>query len=127
MADYASAEQILENAPSDLEERDVEAFGGLKLRVRALSAHAATAVVQGNVRMVKGQPNVDIAAVQIAKFERGVIQPKFTTEQVRKLHRTAGQSFTKVVGVIDEISGMSDEAEEEAEASFPAGPDQADG
>jgi hypothetical protein len=119
---YASAEQILESAPSDLEERDVEAFGGLKLRVRALSAHAAAAVVQGNVKVVRGNPDVNIAAVQIAKFERGVIEPKFTHEQVVKLHRTSGASFTKVVAVIDEISGMTEDAEEEADATFPDAP-----
>jgi hypothetical protein len=118
---YLSAEQAIENAPSDLEERVVEAFGGT-VRVRALSAHAAAAVVQGNVKVVRGNPDVNIAAVQIAKFERGVIEPKFTHEQVVKLHRTAGSSFTKVVGVIDEISGMTEDAEEEADATFPDGP-----
>jgi hypothetical protein len=93
----------------------VEAFGGLTLRGRALSAHAAAAVVQGNVKVVRGNPDVNIAAVQIAKFERGVIEPKFTHEQVVKLHRTSGASFTKVVAVIDEISGMTEDAEEEAD------------
>jgi hypothetical protein len=122
MADYLSAEQAIENAPSDLEERDVEDVFGGKVRVRARSAHAATQVVQGNVKMVRGQPDVQIAAVQIAKFERGVIAPKFTHDQVVRLHRTSGPSFTKVVAAIDEISGMTEDAEEEAEATFPDGP-----
>jgi hypothetical protein len=118
MADYLTPEQAIENAPGDLEEKDVEAFGG-KVRVRALSAHAAARVHQGNVKVVRGNPTVDIAAVQIAKFEFGVIQPKFTHDQVVRLHRTSGPSFTEVVKVIDEISGMTEEEEAAVEADFP--------
>lgn len=110
MSDFLTVEQLIENAPSDLEEREVEAFGG-KVLVRGLSAHDASRVHQGNVKVVRGDPVVDIASVQIAKFLLGVVTPKLTEEQVRKLHRTSGTSFVKVVNVIDELSGNGEEEE----------------
>lgn len=118
MTDYLTPEQAIEAAPGDLEERDVEVWGG-KVRVRALTAHQAARVHQGNVKVIKGQPDVNIGAVQIAKFELGVIQPKFTHDQVVKLHRTSGAGFKLVVDTIDEISGMTEDEEAAAEAEFP--------
>jgi len=114
---YLTPDQLLENASNALEELDVEAFGGT-VKIRELTAHASTRVHQGNVRMVKGQPDVDIAAVQKAKFLHGVVEPKLTAERVNKLHRTSGSDFTKVVKAIDRISGLDEESKEEAEAAF---------
>lgn len=119
MSDYLTLDQLLENAETELQESDVEGvFGGGKVRIRELSAHAGARVHQGNVKLVKGNPEVDIAAVQKAKFLAGVIEPSFTREQVDKLHRKSGASFSKVVAAIDALSGLDEDSEKETEAAF---------
>lgn len=115
---YLSVDEIIERAPSDLEERDVEVWGG-KVRVRGLTVAQAARIHQGNVKVVRGNPDVNIAAVQIAKFELGVVKPKLTHDQVVTLHKTSGAGFTRVVGVIDELSGMSEEELRDAQQEFP--------
>src|SRR5215471_3517424 len=107
---YATAEELLTNAPKDIIEKDVEdVFGGLTVRVRGLTAAQAAHVKQQSFNMSGRGPDLAWAQMEITQFELGVIEPKLKREQVLMLHRTAGPSFTKVIQVLDEISGIGKE------------------
>lgn len=117
---YATVDQVLANAPKDIIERDVtDVFGGLTVRVRSLTAAQSAHVKQQSITM-KGR-NTELAWGQMEReqFELGVIEPKFTSQQVLMLHRTAGPSFNKITEVLDEISGINKETLREAQQSFP--------
>ena len=53
------------------------------------------------------------------RFLYGVVEPEFSEEQVKKLHLRAGPSFQKVVREINELSGTTEKAAQEADAAFP--------
>lgn len=114
---YLTPELAIERAPADCEERDVEVWGG-KVRVRGLTAAQAARVKQASIDLSGRNPDVVWAAMEMLQFELGVIQPKFTAEQVRTLHLTSGAGFAKVIGVIDEISGTNKEELRDAQREF---------
>lgn len=119
MDGYLSRDQLL--ARPDLEERDVEVRAG-KLRVRELTAAQVARINQLNVRVRKGEPIADIAGMQVAKFELGVIEPKLSHDDVVSIHKTWPEAeFGKVLQAIDEISGTGEDALEDAQAGFPGG------
>jgi hypothetical protein len=116
---YATAEELLSNAPKDIVERDVEdVFSGLTVRVRGLTAAQAAHVRQQSLNMGRGGASVVWAQMEIAQFELGVIEPKLAHEQVVMLHRMAGPSFAKVIEVLDEISGIGKEELRKAQEEF---------
>lgn len=117
---YASAEDLLINAPKDIIEKDVEdVFGGLTVRVRSLTASQAAHVKQKSFTMGGGRtPDLAWGQMEIAQFEMGVIEPKLSHEQVLMLHRMSGASFAKVINVLDEISGMGKEELRAASREF---------
>lgn len=116
---YATAEQLLENAPKDIREEDVQnIFGGLTVRVRGLTAAQSAHVKQLSFTLQGRGPDLAWAQMEIAQFEIGVIQPKLSHQQVLMLHRTAGESFTKVIEKIDELSGIGKEELRAAQKEF---------
>jgi hypothetical protein len=116
---YATVDEILMAAPKDIVERDVpDVFGGLTVRVRGLTASQAAHVKQQSFVMKGRSPEVAWAQMERIQFELGVIEPKFSAEQVLMLHRTAGPSFNKVIEVLDEISGIGKESLREAQKEF---------
>lgn len=118
---YATPEEMLANAPKDIIEKDVEdVFGGLIVRVRGLTAAQSAHIRQQSLSMRGGgrAPELGWAQMEILQFELGVIEPKMTHEQVLMLHRTSGPSFTKVISVLDEISGIGKEELREAQREF---------
>ncbi len=121
--EYLSVEEAIANAPADCEERDVEGVFGGKVRVRSLTAAQSARVRQASVNLSGRNPDVVWAEMEIRQFEFAVIQPKFTHDQVKSLHLAAGKSFAKVIGVIDEISGMDKEELRKAQQEFPESDD----
>lgn len=116
---YATPDQLLANAPKDIKEEDVhDVFGGLTVRVRALTAAQSAHVKQLSFTLQGRGPDLAWAQMEIAQFEIGVIQPKLTHQQVLMLHRTAGVSFTRVIEVIDRITGISKEELRSAQQEF---------
>lgn len=116
---YATAEQLLENAPKDIIEKDVEnVFGGLTVRVRGLTASQAARVKQLSFNIKGNTPEVGWSQMEIAQFEMGVIQPVMAHEQVVMLHRMSGPSFARVIEVLDEISGIGKEELRTARTEF---------
>lgn len=117
---YATAEEVLNNAPKDIIEADVEeVFGGLTLRIRGLTAAQSAHVKQLSFQVKGGrQPEFGWAQMEIAQFELGVIEPSFSKDQVLMLHRTSGPSFAKVIAKLDEISGIGKDELREAQREF---------
>jgi len=116
---YATAEDLLANAPKDIVEQDVEdVFGGLVVRVRGLTASQAAHVKQMSFSVAGRNPELSWAQMEMAQFELGVIEPKMEQAQVLMLHRTAGKSFAKIIAVIDEISGIGKEELRKAQSEF---------
>lgn len=121
---FASAEDLLEGAKSDIREdvvRDV--FDGKKVKIRALTAAQNAMVNQGSITIGGGRrgKNTDFnfATSEKMKFRYGVAEPKLTPDQVQMLHFTAGPSFQAVLKAIDEISGIKEKDVEDAEEAFP--------
>lgn len=119
---YATAEDLLANAPKDITEQDVEdVFGGLTVRVRGLTAAQSAHVKEKSLSLgTRGgqQAGVAWAQMEITQFELGVIEPKMTHDQVLMLHRMSGPSFAKVIQVIDDISGIGKEELRKAQEEF---------
>ncbi len=116
---YASVDDLLANAPKDIIERDVpDVFGGLTVKVRGLTAAQSAHVRQMSFNMQGRRPEVAWALMEVTQFELGVVQPKLTHEQALMLHRTAGPSFTRVIEVLDEISGTNKEELRKAQKEF---------
>lgn len=117
---YASAEELLENAPKDIIEEDVEnVFGGLTVRIRGLTAAQSAHVKQQSFTVSGGRtPDLAWARMEITQFELGVVEPKLKHDQVLMLHRQSGPSFAKVIGRLDEISGIGKEELRVAQKEF---------
>jgi hypothetical protein len=116
---YATAEELLTNAPLDIREQDVEdVFGGLTVRVRGLTAAQSAHVKQQSFNMEGRAPDVAWGLMEITQFELGVVEPKLKHEQVLMLHRTSGPSFAKVINALDELSGIGKEELRKAQKEF---------
>jgi hypothetical protein len=117
---YLTADQAEQNAAKDLIERDVEGVFGGKVRVRSLTAAQSAKVEQAGVKMSPGgRVQMSIPENQIAKFREGVLIPAFDDNAARRLFQRSGPSFQKVLRVIDEISGTSDQEALAAQNAFP--------
>lgn len=121
--DRSTKESWLQGS-GDLEEADVEDVPakGESVRVRGLSAkfsaeiqsHAKLAQV-GNEQVM----TVDQATIERITFLHGVVEPKFDDREVGIVQEKFGPAFKKVVGEINRLSGIQDDAVERTEATFP--------
>jgi hypothetical protein len=116
---YATADELLTNAPQDIREEDVtNVFGGLTVRIRGLTAAQAAHVKSVSFNMQGKSPEVGWGQMEIAQFEMGVIRPKLSHEQVIMLHRMSGPSFTKVIEALDALSGIGKDELRKAQQEF---------
>jgi hypothetical protein len=117
---YLSLDQIKSNAPKDLREEDVEAFGG-KIRIRSLTAAQSAEIEQAGVAMnpTTGRIQMKVVDAIVKKFELGVIQPEMNSSDVMYLFQQAGPSFMRVIQAIDRISGTEQGEMAKAQAAFP--------
>lgn len=119
---YLTPDQMEQNAPADLEEKDIEGVFGGKVRIRSLSAHQSAKVDSAGFKM-KPSGNgvvVTISDAHLLKFQLGVINPDLSQDpnRVMRLYQQSGKSFRRVLDAIDEISGTSDDSLRDAEAAF---------
>jgi hypothetical protein len=122
MSKYLTAEEAVENAPKDLVEKDVEDVFCGTVRVRSHTAAQAANLRQFIAKVDgRGRPAPDLIGMEREQFRIGVIEPKFSAEQVLAMHLTSGPSFARVIEALDEISGTgaAKDAVKEAEAAFP--------
>jgi hypothetical protein len=118
-AGYLTVDQAIENAAADRVEADVtDVFGG-RVRIRSLSAAQQARVKQASMNLGGRNPTIAWAEMERLQFELGVIEPKFTAEQVKKLHIESGPSFARVIEEIDRVSGLNKEELRQAQEDFP--------
>ena len=112
--------QIL-NAPSDLVEQTIEVpeWGG-HIRIRSLTAAEQAKVRQASIELGADSPRVIFAEMEKRQFEYGVVEPKFTKEDVNVLFHKSSTSWRRVINALDALTGTRKDLAE-AEAAFPAG------
>lgn len=113
------------SGPGDLQEATVEdvPVPGESVLVRGLPAAYSNQATSEALEMKQvGREQVatvNTAKLEVLQFHYGVIDPVFSLEEAEKVATRFGPAFKKVVGVIDDLSGMDKEAIERAEARFP--------
>jgi hypothetical protein len=125
VSDYSTKDAWL-GGSGDLREADVEdvPVSGQKVRVRALPARYS-AEVQSQMKLeTVGREQVakiDVAEMEVLQFAHGVINPRFTEAESRRIAERYGPAFRKVIEKIDDLSGIDKEAIEQTEQRFPTG------
>lgn len=109
---YVTVQGSLEASKGSLKEDDVlNVFGG-KVRVRELSAAQMSRIQQDSVSGVGRTARISLAKMEKLQFLHGVTRPKYTPEDVERLHRNSGSDFAKVIAAIDEMSGTGKDKDE---------------
>lgn len=109
-----TAAQILEC--SDLEEEVVEVpeWGG-SVRVRSFSK-----ALQQQIRKdAKIAGEIDSDRLELLLFISGVVEPKFSPDQYEQLRKKNAKALDRVLKVLNRLSGLGEEALEEAKTNFP--------
>ncbi len=116
------------SGPGDLQEADVEdvPVKGQTVRVRGLPAQYSNEATSKALEMktVAGGEQiatVNTATLEVLQFYHGVVDPKFSFDESKKIAETFGPAFKKVVAKIDELSGVDKQAIEDAQGRFPIG------
>lgn len=114
-----TVEQILERAPADLVEETIEIpEWKCSVKLRSFTAAVAAEIKQVGLAFKGEDTNVAWARMEITQFQRGVIEPRFSEEQVQKLHATSGRGFARVIQWLDEKSGTDKEELRKAQREF---------
>lgn len=114
-----TVEDILKRAPSDLVEEIVEVpEWACSVKVKSFTAAQSAEVKQRGLAFKGEDTKVAWAEMEIAQFQMGVIEPKFTDEQVRELHLHSGRGFARVIAKLDELSGTDKEELRKAQREF---------
>lgn len=115
-----TVEQILEAAPKDIV-KDVLAVPewGFSVRVQSFTAAQSAAVKQRGFGFKGEETTVAWAEMEIMQFQLGVIEPKFSEDQVRQLHLSSGPGFARVIEKLDELGKIDKEALRTAREEFP--------
>ena len=129
MSNRSSVSDWLKPGSGDLREEVVEdvPVKGQSVLVRGLAAQysneaAAEALEYGTGRRGEQTMRVNNATLEVLQFAHGVVEPKFTLEEARQVAQRFGPAFKKVIAKIDELSGVSKEAVDNADAAFPGVP-----
>ena len=111
--------QILEAAPKDLIEEtfDVPEWD-CAVKLRSFSAAQAARIKQVGFNFVGEETDVAWAEMEKAQFQEGVVEPKFSDEEVLQLHITSGRGFARVIKRLDEITNLDKEAVKKAQEEF---------
>src|SRR4051794_17286613 len=101
-----TVDQILERAPTDLEEDTVEVpEWNCSVKIRTLTAAERAQIRQ--IGIVGGDDSW--AEMEVRQFMLGVIEPRFDELQVRKLYAESGNGFSRVINAHDALSVMGKE------------------
>jgi hypothetical protein len=116
----ATIEDIL--GADDLQEDfvDVPEWGGPGTRVRVRGFNKQE---QLDIREeAGGAENFDVRKFELLVFIHGVIEPKFTVEQLELLKTKNAMVVDRVIERVMDIAGMTEEARKRAKTTFPEGP-----
>ena len=111
-----SADDIL--TATELEERTVEvpALGG-SVRIREFDKGTQQWIRQQAKDRRTGELNE--GKLELLLFAYGIIEPKFSLDQVQHLRKVKASVLDPVLREITELSGMTDTAVKAEEATFP--------
>lgn len=119
-----SAGEILDVAGSDIIEEILPVpEWGRSVKVRSFTAAQSATVRQIGFQQQGEGLVVNWAAMEMAQFKMGVIEPDFSEKEVRQLHMKSGRGFARIIAWLDEKSGLDKKAIEEAKERFQ-GPDE---
>jgi hypothetical protein len=105
---------------TDLQDVEVEIGDPINdaVVIRSLSA-AQQAAIQDQCLTMKGDTmKVDSRRMQVMRFTRAVVQPKFEEREVEQISKKFGKSFSLVLEAIDDISKATEEDVRKARRRF---------
>ena len=125
MTKILSVEEIL-GAP-DIREEVVEVpeWGGA-VRIRAFTKAQQQAIrddatLKANTRDGKAG-TLDTSRLEMLTLIRGIVEPKFQDAHILNLREKSSSAIERILKAILVLSGMAENAVEQAEATFPRGP-----
>lgn len=114
-----TVKQILDAAPRDLVEEVVPVpEWGLSVKVRSATAAQSATIKQRGFAFKGEEQKVSWAEMEVIQFQMGVVEPRFSETEVRKLHATSGRGFQRVINWLDENSGIKKEELSKAQDEF---------
>jgi hypothetical protein len=114
-----TVKDILDRAPSDLVEEILEVpEWQCSVKVRSYTAAVSAQIKQRGLAFKGEDTKVAWAEMEITQFQRGVVEPLFSEDDVRKLHATSGRGFARVIAKLDELSGTDKEELRKAQDEF---------
>lgn len=114
-----SVKDILDRAPSDLVEEVLEIpEWNCSVKVRSLTAAQSASVKQRGFGFKGEETQVAWAEMEIVQFQQGVVEPRFSEDEARKLHLRSGRGFQRVIAWLDAKSGMDKEELRKAREEF---------
>lgn len=114
-----TVQQILTAAPDDIVEEilDVPEWK-CAVKIKSFTAAQAARIKQVGFNFVGEETDVAWAEMEKAQFQEGVVDPKFSDEEVLQLHITSGRGFSRVIKRLDELSNLDKEAVKKAQEEF---------
>jgi hypothetical protein len=119
-----TADQILEAAPKDIvtDVLDIPEWG-YAVKVKSYTSAKAAEIKERGISQGEGDMKVAFAAMEVAQFQLGVIEPKMDESQVRMLHATSGKGFQRIIKWLDQNSGTGKDDLAKAKDEFPEADD----
>jgi len=115
-----SVEHILEVAPKDLKEEVIDVpEWECSIKIKSFTASQSAAIRERGFGFKGEETTVAWAEMEITQFQMGVIEPKFTEDQVRTLHLSSGVGYQRVIEAMDKLSRLDKEALRKAREEFP--------
>lgn len=116
-----TVKDILAKAPTDLVEEVLEIpEWGCSVRVRSFTAAQSARIKSLAFKPTPdGGTEVAWAAMEQTQFQEGVIEPKFSEKDVKKLHLSSGRGFQRVIDWLDESSKINKEELKKTRDEFP--------
>lgn len=115
-----SVEEILKKAPEDLKQETVDVpEWGCSVKIKSFTAAQSAAIRERGFGFQGEETKVAWAEMEITQFQMGVIEPRFTEDQVRELHLTSGVGYQRVIEAMDKLSRLDKEALRKAREEFP--------
>jgi hypothetical protein len=115
-----SVEEILKKAPEDLKEETIDIpEWGCSVQIKSFTAAQSAAIKERGFGFKGEETTVAWAEMEITQFQMGVIEPRFSEDQVRELHLSSGVGFQRVIEELDKLSRLDKEALRKAREEFP--------
>lgn len=115
-----TAQQILEKAPSDIVEEILEIpEWGYSVRVRSFTAAMAARIKSNGFQpQADGSTIVNWAAMEQTQLKQGIVEPKFSEDEIKKLYNKSGQGVQRIIEWLDEHSKMDKDEMKQKEREF---------